>query len=476
MGVKTNNPNFGGKMKKRVAFFLCIFFIATMTMACKGCEGGTPDPSPSPSVSPTPTPTPESYWAKAYGTTLDERCFRVIPAHDGGYIAWGSSNNYRDCLIIKLDKEGVITWQKSFGGTGFDICDEVCELDDGSLIAACQTESFGKGSRDIWILKFDKNGSLVWQITYGGSSWEDGYTMAKTSDGGFIIGGCTQSFGNGGMDFFILKFDSSGDLSWQKTYGGSNWDVCGSILQTSDGGFIAGGYTLSFGNGNYDIWITKLSSIGEIQWQKAYGGSSDDRLHSLIQTSDGSYVVGGFTKTFGNGDFDFWLFKIDSNGNIDWQETFGGTNSDILQTVRLCSDGGYIIGGESYSYGRGNADYWVLKLDSSGNIAWQYTYGGASEEIFYSIIPTSAGYIIGGYSSSFGSGGHDMWILKVDQNGKFGSDEMTSFMTATNVVPKTSNGTSWVTTATSYNASATQTTTNVTPTNPNCIVKTQFPQ
>ncbi|GAG49523.1 unnamed protein product, partial [marine sediment metagenome] len=230
------------------------------------------------------------------------------------------------------------------------------------------------------------------------------FALQQTSDGGYIVAGYTGEY------IWVLKLSSDGDIEWQRTYGGRDSDVANSIQQTSDGGYIVAGYTASFGAGHYDIWVLKLSSDGDIEWQRTYGGRDSDRSYSIQQTSDGGYIVAGYTDSFGARNI--WVLKLSSDGDIEWQRIYGGRDSDKSYSIQQTSDGGYIVAGDTDSFGRGGNNIWVLKLSSDGDIEWQRTYGDGSFDIAYSIKQTSdGGYIVAGRTSSFGAGHYDIWVL-----------------------------------------------------------------
>ena len=279
------------------------------------------------------------------------------------------------------------------------------------------TDSYGSGSRDIWVLKLTSTGSVSWQKTYGGDDYDLAYSIQQTSDGGFIVAGVTDSYGSGSRDIWVLKLTSTGSVSWQKTYGGDDYDLAYSIQQTSDGGFIVAGVTDSYGSGVYDIWVLKLTSTGSVSWQKTYGGSSNDYARSIQQTSDGGFIVAGVTDSYGSGVYDIWVLKLTSTGSVSWQKTYGGANTDQANSIQQTSDGGFIVAGVTNSDGAGSYDIWVLKLTSTGSVSWQKTYGGSQMDLGYSIQQTSDGeFIATGETPSYGNS-YDIWVLKLDTTG-----------------------------------------------------------
>ncbi|HOQ40376.1 MAG TPA: hypothetical protein PK561_08220, partial [Fervidobacterium sp.] len=213
--------------------------------------------------------------------------------------------------------------------------------------------------------------------------------------------------------------NSDGSLAWEKTFGGSGEDQAASIQQTTDGGYIVAGYTYSFGVGNSDIYVLKLNSDGSLAWEKTFGGSGEDYTYSIQQTTDGGYIVAGWTNSFGVGNSDVYVLKLNSDGSLEWQKTFGGNGEDQATSIQQTTDGGYIVAGGTTSFGAGNYDVYVLKLNSDGSLAWQKTSGGNGGDWALSIQQTTdEGYIVAGYTNSFGSGDYDVYILKLDSNGE----------------------------------------------------------
>jgi hypothetical protein len=361
-----------------------------------------------------------------------------------------------------------IEWQNTIGGNDDDLLISIQQTFDKGYILGGFSESNISGDKtencigyyDYWIIKTDASGNIQWQNTIGGSFDDRLYSIKQTSDGGYILGGWSDSeisgdkiegtFG-GTTDYWIVKTDSLGNIQWQNTIGGYDFDYLYSIQQTSDGGYILGGSSSSNissdktenTNGLEDYWIVKTDSVGNIQWDNTIGGSNDDELYSIQQTSDKGYILGGSSKSNISGDKtensfsnsnDYWLVKTDSLGNIQWQNTIGGSSDDVLNSIQQTTDGGYILGGTSLSSISGDKtenciggnDYWIVKTDSLGNIQWQNTIGGNNGDGISSIQQTiDGGYILGGSSISNISGDKtencigagDYWIVKTDSVG-----------------------------------------------------------
>ena len=381
------------------------------------------------------------YWAKTYGGSREDRSHSIQQTLDGGFIVAGKTLSFGagvdDFWVLKLDNYGNASWQKTYGGIWADWALSIQQqTTDGGYILAGYTSSFGAGWADIWVLKLDSNGNISWQKTYGESDTDWTNCIRQTTDGGYIVAGHTKNFGVDDFDIWVLKLDSDGNISWQKTYGGINDDWAYSIQQTLDGGFIVAGVTNSFGAGYDDFWVFKLDSDGNISWQKTYGGINDDWAYSIQQTLDGGYIIAGVT-TLSSVGGDIWVLKLDSNGNISWQKTYGGGSFDEANSIQQTSDGGYIVAGRTLSFGAGIDDCWVLKLDSIGDISWQKTYGKNLGDWAYSVQETfDAGYIVSGLmdlakhsSGDFGVG--NFFVLKADGNGNIPDCDIIGISNAT---------------------------------------------
>ena len=261
-----------------------------------------------------------------------------------------------------------------------------------------------------------------------GENPDVGHSLIQTSDGSYLIAGYTESlsFGEGEADVYVVttvdvivvKLDANGNPQWTKTICGPDNEMVNALIQTSDGGYAIAGYTKSFGAGNGDVYVVKLDANGNLQWTKTIGGPDDESGNSLIQTPDGGYVIAGYTRSFGAGEWDVYVVKLDANGNLQWTKTIGGPADEIGISLILTSDGGYAIAGATESFGAGSGDVYVVKLDAKGNLQWTKTIGGPESEGGYSLVQTSdGGYAIAGYTGSFDARGWDVYVIKLNANG-----------------------------------------------------------
>ncbi|MBN1324520.1 MAG: hypothetical protein JW986_11075, partial [Methanotrichaceae archaeon] len=350
-----------------------------------------------------------------------------------------------------------LEWQECLGGSGGDWAYSIQQTTDGGYIVAGYTDSNdddvsgNHGNYDFWVIKLSSNGALEWQKCLGGSYEEWAYSIQQTTDGGYIVAGYTWSndgdvSGNHGGyedDFWVVKLSPTGALEWQKCLGGSYGDSARSIQQTADGGYIVAGVTasndgdVSGNHGGSDYWVIKLSSSGTLEWQKCLGGSNYDDAYSIQQTTDGGYIVAGYTESndgdvSGNhGGYDSWVVKLSSSGALEWQKCLGGSESEWAFSIQQTTDGGYTVAGctgsndgdVSGNHG-GIYDSWVVKLSSSGALEWQKCLGGCESERAFSIQQTTdGGYIVAGETSSYDDdvsgnhGGSDYWVVKLSSTG-----------------------------------------------------------
>lgn len=352
---------------------------------------------------------------KSFGGTDHEygRCVRQTT--DGGYVVAGyTSSGSNDVYILRTNEGGTTIWSRTFGGTGYDYGQSVDLTENGGLIIAGYTNS--TGNYDVYLLRTDGNGNELWNRTFGGAGSDVGYCVRSVSDGGVVIAGYTNSFGAGLSDVYLLRTNGNGDTVWTKTFGGTDYDYGQSVEQTGDGGFVVAGYTYSSGAGVADVYLLRTDADGNALWTKTFGGTQYDYGQSVVQTSDGGFVIVGYTNSFGAGSYDMYLLKTNENGNMLWSRTFGGTASDIGQSVQQTEDGGFIIAGYTSSFGAGGYDVYLLRTDGNGNELWYRTFGGANSDYSLSVRQTTCGgFVVTGYTNV--SGNYDVYVIKTDENG-----------------------------------------------------------
>lgn len=415
---------------------------------------------------------PNIQWQQAYGGNGAEGAQAIQQTTDGGYIVVGytttnnnadvpATNGSLDFWVVKLKPDHTIDWSKTFGGSGLDIATSVQETSDGYIVAGYTASTDGiasngaggtlnHGGYDMLILKLDNSGNLDWKRVMGGTGGDFALSVKQSQpDGGYVVAGRTESNdgdigGNnhGWVDYWVVKLKPDGSNEWAKTFGDTGADAAFSVQQTSDGGFIVAGESNSTGgyitsnHGGYDFWVVKIDNLGNMQWQQAYGGASEDNAYSIIETAPGEYIVAGRTSSnntgevtnFKGGTWDYWVVKLKSDHTIEWQKTLGGSNDEMAYSINKTSDGGYVVGVASSSNdgdvtgGHGMYDYWIVKLKPNGDIYWQKAIGGSAADVGTSVQQTTdGGYVIAGLSGSndgdaSGSGYHsndDFWVVKL---------------------------------------------------------------
>lgn len=361
-------------------------------------------------------------WTRTFGGNSGDGGYSVQQTSDGGFIVTGPTDSYGagsgDVYLIKTDADGDTSWTRTYGGGSYDWGQSVQQTAEGGYIIACYTESYGAGFSDIYLIKTDAEGDTSWTRTYGGWYFDEGYSVQQTADGGYIVAGSTSSYGSGSYDVYLIKTNTNGDTLWTRTYGGSNWDVGLSVQQTSDGGYIVAGFTESFGTGSGDVYLIKTNSDGGTSWTKTFGGGDWEKGFSVQQTSDGGYIVAGWTESYGAGYADVYLIKTNTNGDTLWTRTYGGNLEEKGYSVQQTADGGYIVAGPTESFGAGSADVYLIKTNANGDTSWTRNYGGSDWDEGRSIQQTfDGGYIVAGLTYSYGAGSADVYLIKTDENG-----------------------------------------------------------
>jgi len=409
---------------------------------------------------------PAIQWQKNYGGNNAERATSTKQTSDGGYIVAGYtlSNNgdvvghrsSEDYWVLKLDANGNIVWKRIYGGNNSDRCYAVQQTTDGGYILAGTSNSTDgnisnpRGGFDMWIVKLNSTGNIVWKRNFGGSDDDAAYSIDQLNSGAYIVAGESKSQTNdidnnkGGYDFWILKLSATGNLLWEKNYGGSSDESAKSVHECTDGSIVVAGettsndYDVSNNKGGYDFWVLRLNSSGNIRWKNTYGGTSNDNAYSVTQIANGNLVVVGETESNnGNvpnnkGGDDFWVLNLRGNGTVAWSKTYGGEADDNGRHIRETADGAVVVVGKSESSSgdvsghKGGHDFWVVKIrKTTGNIEWQKSLGGFDNDFGYGIDVTADGsqVIVGESESSDGDlnnnkGNADYWIVKLTASGQ----------------------------------------------------------
>ena len=426
---------------------------------------------------------PNKIWDVRFGGNLIDHCYDLHQTSDGGYILGGTSyslatgdksqpyygsNSNGDYWIVKTDSNGVKQWNFRYGDHKDDNFTCMQQTSDGGYIlggyGVCVQEydhsDSSHGGDDAWIIKLDANGTKQWDITLGGLKHDKLQVIEQTGDGGYILGitSVSDASGNKGLDskgkedYWIVKTDVNGVKLWEAEFGTNAPDYLVALHQTPDGGYIIGGYTVQGidqdksvpSKGGNDFWIVKTDANGVKQWDKDFGGSTEDTLSELILTQDGGYLLGGYSNSPADGDKsqgnwsndtanDYWIVKIDSSGSKQWDYRYGGTGNDVLESISMANDGSFLLcgysdshpGGDKSQLPKGKNDYWMVRTNVNVLKQWDIQYGGTKDELQSEVIMTSTGAFVIGGSSASGIGGdktqicrgnYDYWMVMMDES------------------------------------------------------------
>lgn len=418
---------------KRVSYFLLVILGVSCSEDSSKIEGNDPIPSTLQNV----------VWTKNFGGSGDDSARSIIQTNDGGFAILGMSNStdgdlsfknlaVNDYWLVKLDMDGNLEWQKTYGGSKDDQGQQVIQTSDGGYaITGYAMSDDGDGSNnegfhDNWILRLDVAGNILWEKSFGFSGHDHSYDLVETVDGGFFFSGfldVTSSNGEGSTDkgrltahgvgeFWGTKIDGDGNLQWRKFFGGTNNDRSFGVVNAHDGGYILVGssesddFDIGDPKGSYDFWAVKINKNGAFVWESSFGGTGIDQAQDIVATTDGGYVIAGNTfsedtqVTKNNGQSDVWLIKIDDNGQLLWEKSFGGAGFDAAHSVRATMDGGFLVCGNSKSFDGdlaenfGENDIWVFKTDASGKLEWEKSLGGSNLDFGYDALETATGNVV----------------------------------------------------------------------------------
>ncbi len=377
-----------------------------------------------------------------FGGSGDDSPRSIVPTNDGGFAVFGFTNstdgdlaskllNVNDYWLLKFDVEGNLQWNKTYGGSKDDRGQQAIQLSDGgyAITGYAMSDdgdaSNNEGFHDNWVLRLDTSGNILWEKSFGFSGHDHSYDIIETVDGGLFFSGfldITSSNGEGGTDkrgltahgvgeFWGTRLDGDGNMLWRKYFGGTNNDRSFGVINANDGGFLLSGATesddfdVSNSKGSYDYWVVKVDKNGNFEWERSFGGTGIEQSHDITTTSDNAYVIIGNTFSIdtqiskNNGESDIWMVKFDDSGELIWEQSLGGPAFDAAHSVSLTKDGGFLISGNTKSFGGdvtanfGENDLWVIKTDANGKIQWQRSVGGTDLDFGYDAFETEDGSI-----------------------------------------------------------------------------------
>lgn len=365
----------------------------------------------------------QTVFENRYGGDQSDKAYGIVETSDAGFVTVGETSGFgvssTDVYLFKTDAAGTVTWSKTVGGDGADIGYAVCEAPGGDLVVAGSSTSFSiSGDEDLYILRAAANGALTWSARFGGSGTDRALSIEPTSDGGFIAAGMTRSCGAGGSDAYVVKTAADGSLLWQRTYGGSNDDEARSIIQTSDGGYLFAGFTEIEPPLMRAMWLVKLDFFGNIQWSQMYFDGYNEEAHAVIETSEGNYLVVGQNSLFAPMYNDMQAFLIDPTGAVIWGRTYFGQEDDIAYSVKETCECTFVIAGYTASFGHGGTDASLLTIDGQGNPLSWYAYGTTADEESRDVVQSSTGgFALAGRTDVNVATADDVYRVKTDCDG-----------------------------------------------------------
>ncbi len=355
---------------------------------------------------------PDTLWTRTYGGNYNDQVTSITRAHDSGYVIASymnsSSSQGYESELRKLSTSGENIWERTFAGTGDDLCYSVQHASDGCFFLGGFTTSSGAGDADFWVLKVDSLGDSLWSKTIGGSAREMCYSVLPQADGGCVSAGVTYSFGGDSSNVWIVKLDSNGDSLWSNALGGNGTDVCRSVINTQDGGFFLSGYSDSYGNGGYDIAVWKTDLLGQLEWSTTVDYPGDAVCNSALQLHNSGYVILGIFDSAGVGITR--IVQLSSSGAIERTRSFNGCRGKVIDNTL---DGGFVIAGYVHTPGIQQSDFCLLRLDANFDSLWFRTFGSRDDQYCDALYATTDGhYLLGGWTTLNSVPYPNAWVVK----------------------------------------------------------------
>lgn len=369
---------------------------------------------------------------------------KVIPTLDGGFAILGFTNSVdgdltgkklavNDYWLLKLDVEGQLEWSRTIGGSGDDQGQSLTQLRDGGFaLVGYAMSSDGDGSQnmgfhDNWVVRLDASGEILWERSFGYAGHDHAYDVVETRDGGLLFVGFLDVTASGGEgndrrdpaltahgvgEFWVTRLDPAGNIVWRRYFGGTDNDRAYAVATVPSGGFLVAGaaesanFDIGDARGSYDFWVLRLSEDGDLLWERSLGGSGIDRAYEIARTADGHFLVGGNTFSAdgdvsrNHGGSDIWVVKLSEQGEVIWEQTYGGSGFDALESIMPDNAGGVLLSGNSRSSdgdlerNEGENDIWVLRIDGQGRVLWQRSFGGPYEDFGFSAAQSLHGRIL----------------------------------------------------------------------------------
>ena len=391
-------------------------------------------------------------WQTTFGGVNGDYGSDIIECQDGGYAIIGGTMSFgageTDAIIVRTDANGNELWNHTYGSEGSDSAIAIIECSSGGFAFTGYSRNGTEGRHNLWLVRTDASGDMLWERLYGGVDNDQGFALIEVSTGGFAVIGITRSFGSVDprtlirtFDIWLLRTDSQGYLLWNRTYGGTADDIGHSVLEAPDGGFaFSGEFNSSYqsiGAGpliqyHPDAFIIRTNANGEALWNHTYGGEANDFSRALIQLDDGSFALSGFTNTDADAPYDGLFVRTNSSGHSVFEAVHGSVKDDFFQTIIPCDSNGFALAGYTYIFD--SADLWLIRTDTQGTPVWTRIYGGLDDDLIRAGVRSEDGFVLTGYTFSFGAGSRDIWLLKISDSPPLDSSLVVIGVTVTVVI------------------------------------------
>jgi hypothetical protein len=367
-------------------------------------------------------PPPPAGWARAFHVGDETWPNAAAPAADGGMVAAGETlsdtTDGMDIMMLRLDAAGNVVSSALYGGRADEHVTDMSATLDGNFIIVGAAIDSALDTTDMMALKIDPDGDIIWQFTYGSASSEWTHDVEASSDGGYVLVGEAASPAGTSIDMIVVRIDAGGNITWQKIIHTPEFGWAISVDETADGHHVVVGETYTSDGNATALWVVKIDGSGNMLFQKSYGGETWNDAGKVMATADGGALVAGYTQEFGAGRYDVWILKLDADGEVQWQKAYGGPDDELAYGVDLMDGGGYVVAGPTRSFGAGSLDMLAFGLDGNGSVLWRKTYGGPHDDYATSVVTApGGGFLLAGPTDSFGPPEKNAWILRTEASG-----------------------------------------------------------